>query len=274
MLSFISWDMDPAIFSIGSIEIRYYGLLWATSFWLGYLLMKNIFLKESVSEKLLDPLLYATLIGAVLGARLGHVLFYDFDWYFTSNNPDEQSHILSVLNIREGGLASHGGAVGVILGIAWYAKYKTEKSMLWVLDRVVLVGAIAGVFIRLGNFFNSEIVGIPTEKPWGVVFKKLGEDFARHPAQLYEAIAYAMVFILLFFLYRQQEFRLKEGKMFGVFLMMVFTARFFIEFVKNSQHGIESFFGNILSTGQILSIPFVLIGMYFFLRAKANSTAN
>lgn len=271
MLNFISWDMDPAIFSIGSLEIRYYGLMWASSFWLGYLLLKNIYIKEKVDEALMDPLLYATLIGAVFGARFGHVLFYDFDWYFTSNNPDNTSHIWSVLNIREGGLASHGGAIGGILGIAWYVKYKIDKSFLWVIDRVAIVGALIGLFIRVGNFFNSEIIGIPTEKPWGVKFLQLGENFARHPAQLYEAVAYLIVLILLLVLYRVESFRAKEGNMIGFFFITVFTARFFIEFVKVSQRGIESYFGEALSTGQLLSIPFVLIGVWLMIRAKAVS---
>ncbi|MFT6716930.1 MAG: phosphatidylglycerol:prolipoprotein diacylglycerol transferase [Saprospiraceae bacterium] len=266
MLNFLTWDMDPAIFSIGSLEIRYYGLLWASSFWLGYLLIKKMYLKEGIKEALLDPLLYAVLIGAVLGARLGHVFFYDFDWYFTVNNVEEKSHMLSVLNIREGGLASHGGAIGVIIGIWWYSKFKIKRSMLWVLDRMVIAGALAGAFIRVGNFFNSEIVGVPTEKPWGIVFTYLGENFARHPAQLYEALAYTVVLVLLLFLYKKKKLVAQEGKMFGLFLMVVFTARFFIEFIKNSQHGIESYFGDVLSTGQLLSIPFVLIGAFFMVR--------
>jgi len=254
--------MDPAIFSIGSLEIRYYGLMWASSFWIGYLLLKKIYIKEGVKEELMDPLLYATLIGAVVGARLGHVLFYDFDWYFTSDNGEHTSHMLSVLNIREGGLASHGGAIGGILGIAWYTKYKIDKSFLWVIDRVVIVGALIGLFIRVGNFFNSEIVGIETDKPWGVKFLQLGEDFARHPAQLYEAIAYLCILILLLFMYRKKSFIAQEGKMLGLFFMTVFTARFFIEYLKISQHGFESSLGNVLSTGQFLSIPFVLIGVW------------
>lgn len=268
MLNFISWDMDPAIFSMGSLEIRYYGLMWASSFWLGYLLLKKIYIKEGVNEELMDPLLYATLIGAVFGARFGHVFFYDFNWYFTSNNPDNVSHMLSVLNIREGGLASHGGAIGGILGIAWYTRYKIDKSFLWVIDRVAIVGALIGLFIRIGNFFNSEIIGIPTDKPWGVKFLQLGEDFARHPAQLYEAFAYLIVLILLLLLYRNESFRAKEGNMIGFFFITVFASRFFIEYVKISQHGIESYFGEVLSTGQLLSIPFVLVGVWLMVTAK------
>ncbi|MFT6746794.1 MAG: phosphatidylglycerol:prolipoprotein diacylglycerol transferase [Glaciecola sp.] len=278
MLNFISWDMDPAIFSIGSLEIRYYGLMWASSFWLGYILLKKIYIKEGVKETLMDPLLYASLIGAVVGARLGHVLFYDFDWYFTSNNSAHESHVLSVLNIREGGLASHGGAIGGILGIAWYVKYKIDKSFLWVIDRAVIVGALIGLFIRIGNFFNSEIIGVETQKPWGVIFKQkimiwsqdedkiVYEDFARHPAQLYEAAAYGIVLILLLFLYRKKSFINQEGKMLGFFFVTVFTARYFIEFVKNSQHGIESLIGSVLTTGQLLSVPFVLIGVWLMVR--------
>ncbi len=269
MLNFISWDMDPAIFSIGPIEIRYYGLMWASSFWLGYLLLKKIYILEGVKEELMDPLLYATLIGAVAGSRLGHVLFYDFDWYFTSNNPEHTTHLWSVLNIREGGLASHGGAIGGILGIAWYVKYRIDKSFLWVIDRVVIVGALIALFIRVGNFFNSEIVGVPTDKPWGVKFLRLGEDFARHPTQLYEAFAYLLILLFLLMMYRTKPVISKEGKMLGLFFITVFTARYFIEYTKVSQHGIERYFGDVLSTGQLLSIPFVLIGIWLLIRKHA-----
>lgn len=268
IINAITWDFDPAIFRIGDFEIRYYGLLWAASFWIGYTLVKNFYKKEGIDEKLMDPLLYSVLIGAVLGARLGHVVFYDYDWYFTSNNPAGENHISSILNIREGGLASHGGVIGVIVAVWWYSKYKLKRSMLFVFDKLAIPSALACTLIRLGNFFNSEIVGIPTEKPWGIIFVQNGEDFARHPAQLYEAICYLFAFVLLWFLYVKKEWYKKEGKLFGVFLILIFTARFFVEFVKNSQEGFQEFFNDALSTGQLLSIPFVLIGLIFFFKVK------
>lgn len=285
MLNFITWDFDPVLFSIGDFEIRYYGLLWAASFWIGYTLVKNMYKKEGLAEKLMDPLLYSVLLGAVLGARLGHVFFYDYDWYFTANNPDGKSHLLSVLNIREGGLASHGGTIGVILAVWWYSRKRIHRSILFVMDKIVIPGALAGALIRLGNFLNHEIVGIESDKPWAVLFKRAGVnrikdadnkvvqviDLAanpRHPAQMYESISYAIVFVLLYFLYTKKQWFKKEGKLFGLFLMIVFTARFFIEFVKNSQDGFEELVDQALSTGQLLSIPFVLIGVYLFFTAK------
>ena len=274
MLNFITWDIDPALFKIGEFEIRYYGLFWAMSFWLGYNIVSGMFKREKLNEKLLDPLLYAVLFGAVLGARLGHVFFYDFDWYFTSDNPANESHLLSILNIREGGLASHGGTVGVILGVWWYARFKIKRSMLFVLDKLVAPGALTAALIRIGNLFNSEIVGIPTDKPWGIIFKQNNESFARHPAQIYEAITYLFVFGILLFLYLKKDWFKLEGKLFGLFLVLVFVARFFIEYVKNSQEGIQELVGDALSTGQLLSIPFAAIGLYFYFRAgKISGTA-
>jgi prolipoprotein diacylglyceryl transferase len=246
-------------------------LLWAASFWIGYTLVKGFYNKEKIDEKLMDPLLYSVLIGAVLGARLGHVIFYDYDWYFTANNPAGENHISSILNIREGGLASHGGVIGVIIAVWWYAKYKLKSSMLFVFDKLAIPSALACTLIRLGNFFNSEIVGVPTEKSWGIIFVQNGEDFARHPAQLYEAISYLITFILLWILYTKKEWYKMEGKLFGLFLMLIFTARFFIEFVKNSQEGFQEFVNDALSTGQLLSIPFVIIGLFFFFRPTKSS---
>jgi prolipoprotein diacylglyceryl transferase len=261
MLLSIIWDFDPAIIKLGSLEVRYYGLLWATSFFLGYLIVKKIFLLEGKSEKLLDPLLYAILIGAVLGARLGHVFFYDWDYY--------SEHTNEILKIWEGGLASHGGAIGVLLGLWWFSKYKLKGSFLYLVDRIVIVAALSAFCIRLGNFLNSEIVGIPTEVPWGVVFVRIGDGvagIARHPAQLYEAICYLFIFIGLYFSYFKTDMFKKPGKAFGVFLISIFTVRFFVEFVKNSQGGIESVIDGALSSGQLLSIPFIIVGLYFLFR--------
>lgn len=256
--------MDPTLVELGPFEIRYYGLLWASSFFIGYLIVKKMFLKEHKKEELLDPLLYAVLIGAVLGARLGHVFFYDWEYY--SKNLGE------ILQVWKGGLASHGGALGVLLGVFWFSKKYMEGNMLWVLDRLVIPTALAGFFIRFGNFLNSEIVGKPTESDWGVVFVQLGEDFARHPAQMYEAVLYLLTFGFLYYSYNKLPKMLGNGKLFGAFLVLVFTARFFVEFVKKSQGGFEDVISLNLSTGQLLSVPFVLVGVYFwFIRSVKNN---
>ena len=265
MLSFITWDWDPTFFSIGSLEIRYYGLCWALSFYLSYVIVKKMVVREGVDEKLMDAFLYAILIGAVLGARLGHVFFYDWSYY--------QEHLGEILNIRQGGLASHGGALGVLLGAWWFSKYKVKKSMLWTLDKISPASALAAVLIRLGNFFNSEIIGDPTGSDYGVVFAQLGESFPRHPAQLYEASAYLVLFGFLMWMYYSKKAYLKEGLLFGLFLVGTFTARFFVEFVKVSQGGFEENLGADLSTGQWLSFPFIAVGLYYWLRASRETPA-
>ena len=258
MLNFITWDFSPAIFTIGSFEVRYYGLLWAMSFWIGYVLVKKMFQKEGHDEALLDGLLYSIIFGAVLGARLGHVFFYDWPYY--------SEHMDEILNIRQGGLASHGGVVGVLIGVALFAKYKIKKSTIWVMDKIAVPGALAGFLIRLGNFLNSEIYGDQTDKPWGVIFIRDGQTVPTHPAQLYEGLSYLLIFFLLYYLYHKKQMYLKEGKVFGVFLITVFTVRIFVEYVKESQGGIESYFGGAFSTGQLLSMPFIIVGLYLFFR--------
>lgn len=262
-LSAIHWDIDPALIELGALQIRYYGLLWAGSFFIGYLIVKKMFLAENKKEELLDPLLYTLLISAILGARLGHVFFYDWGYY--------SEHLSEIPKIWEGGLASHGGAIGILIGVWWYAKKYMNGNFLWVLDRLVIPIALAGAFIRFGNFLNSEIVGKPTGSDWGVVFVRLGENFPRHPAQLYEAFCYAVIFFLLFWMYKKKPIMRSNGKLLGVFLTLVFIARFLIEFVKKSQGGFEDSIGLSLSTGQLLSIPFVLVGVYFWFLYKKPS---
>lgn len=263
ILNAITWDFSPEIFKIGSLEVRYYGLLWAASFFIGFTLMRKIFLKEGKKEALLDPLLYAVLIGAILGARLGHVFFYDWDYY--------QNNLGDILKVWQGGLASHGGAIGVILALWWYAKKKLEGDFLWIVDRVVIMVALSALFIRLGNFFNSEIVGTPTNLPWGVEFVRLPEyaGMLLHPAQLYEAFFYLLIFLFLFYAYYKTKLFSYPGKPFGFFLVGVFTVRFFVEFVKESQGGIQSYVNDVLTSGQLLSIPFIILGIYFLFFRKA-----
>ncbi|MFB6306333.1 MAG: prolipoprotein diacylglyceryl transferase [Flavobacteriales bacterium] len=255
----IEWDIDPAIFKIGELEIRWYGLLFALSFMLGHMIVKKMFDREGVKEEWLDKLLIYVIIGTVIGARLGHVFFYGWDYY--------SEHLAEIPQIWEGGLASHGGAIGIIIALWIYSKKVTNESILWILDRVVVPVALAGCFIRFGNLLNSEIVGKPTDVSWAFIFVRLKEvpPVPRHPSQIYESVSYLVIFFVLMYMYWKKSSGEKRGLLFGTFLVLIFTARFFIEFFKANQ---EAFEQNLpLNMGQLLSIPFVIIGVYFVWRS-------
>lgn len=269
----IIWNINPEIFNAGGFSLRYYSVLFAIAFFLGYWLMKKMYLREGQDEQKLPPLLIYIILGTLIGARLGQVLFYEFDYF--KNHPLE-----IILPFRIGkdgfewtgyqGLASHGGAIGILLALALYCK-KYKQPFLWVLDRLVIVIALAGFFIRLGNLFNSEIIGKPSSLPWAFVFAKV--DFLpRHPSQLYEAIAYLVIFFLLCLFYKRKFHQLKKGYLFGMFLVLVFVSRFLIEFSKENQEAFENSLP--LNMGQMLSIPFVVIGIYFILRKKPTQIDN
>lgn len=251
----INWNVSPDIFSIGPITIRWYGLLFAMSFIVGYQIMVIIFKRENKSEHDLNDLVWYMILGTVLGARLGHCLFYNPDYYL--------SHPLEILQIWKGGLASHGAGIGIITALVLYTRKKKEISFLWVIDRIVITVALSGVFIRLGNLFNSEIIGKPTNGNWGFVFVSV-DNIPRHPAQLYEAIAYLLIFIFLLSFYFRVKGRFKNGLLFGLFLITVFGFRFFVEFLKENQSIFEQ--NLFLNMGQLLSIPFVILGIYFLFR--------
>ncbi|NJD21829.1 MAG: prolipoprotein diacylglyceryl transferase [Melioribacter sp.] len=251
----INWNVSPDIFSIGPITIRWYGLLFAMSFIVGYQIMVIIFKRENKSEHDLNDLVWYMILGTVLGARLGHCLFYNPDYYL--------SHPLEILQIWKGGLASHGAAIGIITALVLYTRKKKEISFLWVIDRIVITVALSGFFIRLGNLFNSEIIGKPTNGNWGFVFVSV-DNIPRHPAQLYEAIAYLLIFIFLLSFYFRVKGKFKNGLLFGLFLITVFGFRFFVEFLKENQSIFEQ--NLFLNMGQLLSIPFVILGIYFLFR--------
>jgi prolipoprotein diacylglyceryl transferase len=196
------------------------------------------------------------IFGTVIGARLGHCLFYNPEYYLS--NPIE------IFKVWEGGLASHGAAIGILTAIYLFAKKKKNYPMLWTLDRIVIVVALAGTFIRLGNLFNSEIIGTPTEVSWAFVFTAV-DDIPRHPAQLYESIAYFIIFLILLFIYYKGIEKNKNGLLFGLFLLLVFTFRFFVEFLKENQSGFEE--SLVLNMGQLLSIPFVIVGIVFIIKS-------
>lgn len=305
------WNPSEGL-DLGFFMIRYYSLMFVVAFGLGWYIMKHIFEREGESIDKLDSLLIWTVLATLLGARLGHVFFYDWEYY--------RNHLVEIaLPIRENangnllgfingweftgftGLASHGAAISIVIAMYFYSKNILKRPQLWILDRVVIPVASGAIFVRLGNFFNSEIIGKETTSSFGIRFLRdqfsprdvvnatgitnpneaytaiatdpkfvnlLAQVPAKHPTQLYEAFCYIFVFAILFFLYWKTEARKKSGFLFGLFLVLLFTVRIIVESVKESQGGFESELGNILSTGQWLSIPFILIGLFFVFRAK------
>jgi phosphatidylglycerol---prolipoprotein diacylglyceryl transferase len=254
----IEWTVDREIFSIGFITIRYYSLFFLISFVLGIVIMKRIFRIENKPEIDVDDLLVYMMIGTVVGARLGHVLFYGSDYYF--NNPIE------ILKVWNGGLASHGAAVGILTALYLFIKNKKIYNYLWLIDRVAITVALAGFFIRSGNLFNSEIIGKPTDVPWAFIFSKYVDNVPRHPTQLYEAFAYLLIFVILYKLYDRKREKSAPGFLFGLFMALIFGFRFFVEFFKENQEAFEA--GMALNMGQILSIPLVLLGIYMVVTSK------
>ena len=305
------WNPSEGL-DLGFFMIRYYSLMFVVAFGLGWYIMKHIFEREGESIDKLDSLFIWTVLATLIGARLGHVFFYDWEYY--------RNHLVEIaLPIRENangnllgfingweftgftGLASHGAAISIVIAMYFYSKNILKRPQLWILDRVVIPVASGAIFVRLGNFFNSEIIGKETTSSFGIRFLRdqfslrdvvnatgitnpneaytaiatdpkfanlLAQVPAKHPTQLYEAFCYIFVFAILFFLYWKTEARKKSGFLFGLFLVLLFTVRIIVESVKESQGGFESELGNILSTGQWLSIPFILIGLFFVFRAK------
>ncbi|RPH29416.1 MAG: prolipoprotein diacylglyceryl transferase [Bacteroidales bacterium] len=252
ILASINWNVNPEIFRIGGLAIRYYGVLWALSFYLGYLIFDRFVKREGLPEGFLDSLTIYTAVGTIAGARLGHCLFYEPAYYL--------SHPIDILKIWQGGLASHGAAVGIITALILFSR-KWKVSTIYVLDRVVITVALAGILIRLGNLMNSEIYGVETNLPWGFIFERNGEIFPKHPTQIYEAFMYLLIFIMLYLVYIKSKGKPREGVIFGLFLSTLFTARFFIEFLKEPQVEFEKTM--TINMGQWLSIPFVLAGIGF-----------
>jgi prolipoprotein diacylglyceryl transferase len=256
ILDFIQWHPNPEIFRLGSFAVRWYGLFFAMSFYLGYLIMTRIFKKEGIEIALLDKLSVYMIVGTVVGARLGHCLFYQPDYYL--------SRPIEILKIWEGGLASHGAAIGILTALYFFAR-KSGQSFLWTVDRIVIVVALAGFFIRMGNLMNSEIFGRETSLPWGFIFSRVEQgNIPRHPTQIYEALTYIILFFFLFFIYKKQAEKLKDGLLFGIFLVILFGARFILEFLKEPQVEFEN--SMILNMGQGLSIPFIILGFYLLFR--------
>ena len=271
----LHWEPSTTLFKLGSFGIHYYSLMFVIAFSLGYNIMKKMYLKEKVAIDTLESMLFYIVISTLLGARLGHVFFYDWAYY--------QNHLIEVLlpissNADGGysfvgfrGLASHGAALGILLGIIIYQRFNAYKPLAWILDRLIIPTTLGAGFVRIGNFFNSEIVGNYTGNNFGVVFANRGEMLPRHPAQLYEAFAYFILFFLLRYLYRKGLNR-QDGFLVGVFMSVLFSIRFLVEFVKESQGGFETFLP-ALSTGQWLSVPLIIAGIIVMYRTRALKTA-
>ena len=252
----IHWHVSPEILRLGPFALRWYGLCFALAFLVGYFIVQWIYQRELRPERDLDRLLVYMIIGTLVGARLGHCFFYEPAYFL--------SHPLEILMFWQGGLASHGGLIGILLALCLYSRTRPEQPYGWLVDRIVIPSALGGFFIRLGNLFNSEILGIPTDVPWAFVFARI-DAVPRHPAQLYESIAYAVIFAVLLIVYRKRGAQTPRGLLTGLFLVLVFGVRFLIEFVKVRQAA----FGEALplSMGQLLSVPLILVGLVLVVRA-------
>ena len=275
----IVWDWNPELINIGGFGIRWYSLMFVAAFILGLRLMKKIYINDNIPVEKLDPLFMYVFVSMLIGMRLGDVFFYSWDYY--------QNHLLEIIlpiKKQEGasalfglldgwkftgftGFASHGAAIAIPIAMYFYAKKHLHKPWLFILDRLGIMVALAGFFIRFGNFFNSEIYGKPTGSSFGVIFELAGETVPRHPTQLYEAFSYLVLFFALWYFYWKTDKKNQTGFLFGLFMVVLWSLRFVIEFLKEAQvEGREDWVFNSLNTGQVLSIPLVLIGFWLMFR--------
>ena len=256
-LLFVHWNMNPEIFRIGGFAVRWYGVLFVSGFILGYWMFTKFCQKERVDTKMLDPLLFTLLIGTLVGARLGHCFFYQPEYYFGS-----WKGFLELFQIWKGGLASHGGAMMLVLCMIWFAhKYgpKYHIDFMWLVDHLAIAVAFAGAFIRLGNLCNSEIYGDVTSLPWGFIFERRGETEPKHPTQIYESLSYFILGLILVWIYVKRLNKTYRGTFIGIFFIVCFGMRFLIEFIKEPQVEFEE--SMALDMGQWLSMPFVILGI-------------
>jgi prolipoprotein diacylglyceryl transferase len=273
LLNYIVWQPDLEAFHLGPLTIRWYGLLWVIGLALAYLVVKRLYKEQRIKEDLVDPLFFYSFVGILLGARLGHCIFYQPDYFLTSFKGFVEM-FLPIHFLPDGGwkvigyagLASHGGTLGLMIAIWLYVR-KTKLGIWTVLDNIAIATGITACFIRLGNLMNSEIIGKITDVPWAFIFERV-DMMPRHPGQLYEAIAYAILFAIMWYLHKKMPEKIGTGWYFGFCLTYIFTFRFFIEYTKEIQ---ESFEASLpLDMGQILSIPFVILGIYCMIKAKKN----
>lgn len=255
MLDVIYWNANPIFFSIGPVSVRWYGLMFAIGFTIGYWIVSKMFRHEGAPERWLGILLGYVVVATIVGSRLGHVFFYEWDYY--------SQHPVDILKIWEGGLASHGGTIAIIIALFLFSRFVSHKPASWVFDKIVVAIALVGGLIRLGNLMNSEIYGGPTDLPWGFVFVRDGQTVPAHPTQIYEALCYFALFALLMWMYWKRNAEERPWLITGVFFIGIFLPRFLIEYVKNVQ--VESEYQMIatygMNLGQMLSIPFILLGV-------------
>lgn len=262
LLAYITWDVAPEIVKIGPVTLRWYGLLFMSGFVLGTFVLSHIYRSERVSPQWVDVITIYMLVGTVVGARLGHCLFYDPEYYL--------AHPLDILKIWEGGLASHGATLGILLAV-WLFSRNNKFDYLWTLDRIVIVVALGGALIRLGNLFNSEIIGHETTVPWAFKFVRDTEHLVngvavpRHPTQIYESLFCVFLLVLLYAMWNRTKEKTPRGQLFGLFVVLLFTFRILVEFLKEDQSDFEQ--GMALNMGQILSIPLVFMGLWVLVRA-------
>ncbi len=263
-LLYVLWNPEQVIFHLGSFGVRWYSMCWLIGLLLGYLLMQRLFKEQHIPDEKFEPMFIYVFFSIIIGARLGHCLFYE-PQYFLSSWDHVVEMIIPIHHMADGswkyvgyeGLASHGGVIGVIIGIVLYVRH--SKVPLWVvLDNMGIVSCITATFIRLGNLMNSEIIGKVTDVPWAFIFERVDQS-PRHPGQLYEAIAYAVFFVVIWVIYRRHREKVGTGYFFGLCITLIFIARFFIEYTKDIQVDFEA--GMLLDMGQILSIPFIVLGI-------------
>lgn len=253
----VHWNADPVFFSIGSWDIRWYGLLYATAFLSCHYAFRELTSVHHVPVERIDSLLIHMILGTIIGARIGDCFFYNASYYL--------QHPIEILFIHRGGLSSHGGACGILISLWLYAR-KNKITFIWVLDHIAIVVGLAGFFIRMGNLMNSEIYGVETSLPWGFIFERRGEVLPKHPTMLYESFYYLACYVFLRWLYRHKDNKPKPGFIFGLFLVLVFVFRVAVEFIKNPQEAFEE--SMVLNMGQLLSIPFILLGVWCLYRSR------
>lgn len=281
LLNYIPWNVNPELFNLGPLTVRWYGLLWAVGIWLALMIVQKLFKHEKLPEAWLDKLFMYTVIGAIAGARIGHCMFYEWKLLaepvnFLGMTFKYGNHYLSnpweLLYIWRGGLASHGGAIGIMIAIYLYNKKVSKKGFVWVLDRLVIGAAVTGAAIRLGNLMNSEIYGEATTMPWGFIFVRDNQTMPMHPTQIYEMLYLLVTFAATWWLYWKKEAYKKNGLILSVFLLIVFGTRFLLEFIKMNQEAFES--NMFLNMGQILSLPFIIWGFWLLFNVNKNAAAK
>lgn len=278
LLNFITWNVDPALLHLGPLTIRWYGLMWATGIWLTLLVTTKIFKHEKLPQEWVDKLFMYTVIGAIVGARLGHCMFYEWQLLpepvsFLGITFKYGNHYLTnpweLLYIWRGGLASHGGAIGILIAMILFNKNVSKKGINWIFDRLLIGVTLCGAAIRFGNLMNSEIYGNVTSLPWGFIFVRTGETQAMHPTQIYEMLYCLITFAIMWWMYWKKEAYKQNGLLFGVFLIGVWGSRFVLEFIKMNQEAFES--NMALNMGQWLSLPLIIWGIGLIIRANLNS---